>query len=107
MTILFGSCMLLGCFVSALNIKVALAVYAVLINIVTLVVYWADRVDNGGNDFPEVALVALLFFGGILGAWFGMFTCCSTCFARKSNKTSFILAVSVFSFVNLFWIILW
>ena len=100
----------LGCFVPGADIRVALIVYLVVINVITFFFYMIDKgiaagsTDMGGDHWriAEFALLLLIFLGGSFGAWLGMIFC-----FHKIHKQSFICCAVPVTIFSLTWVFLW
>lgn len=130
----FGGCVFFG------NIKLALIMYVVIINIATLIVFAVDKhlarkqhqqqlpiplftdydaynLESEGEQINtnivytfmhrktrigECVLSYLIFCGGVLGAWFGMFACW-----HKIKKRKFVIKTCFFTLINMCWPVVW
>ena len=100
----------LGCYVDGADIKIALIVYLVAVNVVAFFVFILDKgiasgyLDCGGDRWrvAEGCLLSLMFFGGAFGAWLGMGIC-----RHKVSKRSFLWRGLVLTIFSLTWLYLW
>ena len=95
---------LCGCFANGADIKMALGSYLIAANILTFVMFVFDKSQavRDGWRVSEIALYFLIFAGGPLGGWLGMF-----CANHKSSKKEFLIRAAIATVFNLAWVLIW
>ena len=91
-----------GCY-GPIDIRLALGIYLVVLNILTAIFFWLDKyfAVEKHMRIAEIVLHYMTFFGGPIGAFFGIY--CPCC-RHKSNKRQFLIVTVVLAFINVCWV---
>lgn len=91
-----------GCYGPS-DVRIALGLFLIVLNLATAVVFWLDKWAARNNHYrvAEIVLHYLTFFGAPIGAIFGMYM---PCCRHKTEKRSFIVVTFVLGFVNVCWV---